>query len=187
MFLGIMTMTGCSSKSKDRSPDWTKNTAVVEKTANVADMDPATEKAALQRFTDFYIEYSYEAIKEGVRALYAEDAWFGDPFHIVEGIDDLEHYFLVMAEPVESCTFTIDSIQKSGIDYYARWTMELESKAAKGELIRTIGISHVRFNPDGKVVFQQDYWDSSAMLDRLPVVGYWTRLVKDRIEKGLEK
>jgi len=25
------------------------------------------------------------------------------------------------------------------------------------------------------------------MFDRLPVVGYWTRLVKSRIERGLEK
>lgn len=187
MALGTMTMTGCSTKSKDRSPDWSKNTAIVEQTANIEPMDDNTEKDALQRFTDFYVEYSYEAIEQGVRDLYAENAWFGDPFHIVEGIDDLEHYFLVMAEPVESCTFSIDSIQKSGIDYYARWTMELESKAAKGELIKTIGISHVRFNAEGKVIFQQDYWDSSAMLDRLPIVGYWTRLVKGRIEKGLEK
>lgn len=180
-------MSGCSTQSKDRSPDWSKNTAIIEETATIGVMDAETEKLALQRFEDFYVEYSYDATKAGVRELYAEDAWFGDPFHIVEGIDDLEHYFLVMAEPVESCSFTVDSIQKSGIDYYARWTMELESKAAKGELIRTIGISHVRFNPEGKVVFQQDYWDSSAMLDRLPIVGYWTRLVKSRIEKGLQK
>ena len=92
-----------------------------------------------------------------------------------------------MAEPVEECTFTIDSMQRSGNDYFARWTMILKSKSAKGETIKTIGISHVRFNKDGKVVFQQDYWDTSAMLDRLPIVGYWTRLVKDRISKGLEQ
>lgn len=180
-------MTGCSTQSKDRSPDWSRNTAMVAETASLTAMDAETEKKALRRFTDFYADYSYDAIKEGVRDLYADDAWFGDPFHIVEGIDDIEHYFLVMAEPVESCTFTVDSIQRSGIDYFARWTMELESKAAKGEQIKTIGISQVRFNPNGKIVFQQDYWDATAMMDRLPVVGYWTRLVKDRIEKGLEK
>jgi len=48
-------------------------------------------------------------------------------------------------------------------------------------------MSHVRFNKEGLIVFQQDYWDTSAMFDRLPVVGYWTRLVKTRIAKGLEK
>ncbi|WP_322609094.1 nuclear transport factor 2 family protein [Pontiella agarivorans] len=185
--IGALTMTGCTSQSKDRSPDWSRNTAKVQETADLSPMDAATEKKALKRFTDFYAEYSYDAIKEGVRGLYADEAWFGDPFHIVEGIDNIEHYFLVMAEPVESCTFTVDSIQRSGIDYFARWTMELESKAAQGEQIKTIGISQVRFNRSGKIVFQQDYWDATAMMDRLPIVGYWTRLVKDRIEKGLEK
>lgn len=189
MFSALLTVTGCTSKSKDRSPDWSRNTEVVQRIQNEPTFAAGSdlEKEALQRFNDFYEEYSYDAIKTGVRGLYADNAWFGDPFHIVEGIDEIERYFLVMAEPVESCTFTVDSMQRSGDEYFARWTMELESKAAKGELIKTIGISHVKFNQEGKIIFQQDYWDSSAMLDRLPIVGYWTRLVKGRIEKGLEK
>lgn len=182
-------MTGCSSKSKDRSPDWDRNEAALKQTESISAMAEGseTERRAMQRFVDFYADYSVKAIQEGIREVYAEEAWFGDPFHIVEGIDELEHYFVVMAEPVDECTFTIDSIQRSGSDYFARWTMMLKSKAAKGETIKTIGLSHVRFNEEGKVVFQQDYWDTSAMLDRLPVVGFWTRLVKDRIDKGLEK
>ncbi|HEY5621416.1 MAG TPA: nuclear transport factor 2 family protein [Pontiella sp.] len=182
-------MTGCSTKSKDRSPDWSKHTAALERTASIQTMAPgsAIEKQALEKFKAFYSEYSTDMIREGVRGLYAENAWFGDPFHIVEGIDEIEHYFLVMAEPVQNCSFTVDAIDRSGNDYFARWTMLLESKVARGELIKTIGFSHVRFNEDGKIVFQQDYWDSSALLDRLPVVGYWTRLVKERIEKGIEK
>jgi len=189
LLIGLLAMTGCSSKSKDRSPDWSRNTAALERSGSIQPMAPGseTEQRALERFRAFYQEYSTEAIRAGVRELYAEGAWFGDPFRIVEGLDEIEHYFLVMAEPVVQCTFTVDSIQRSGIDYFARWTMILESKAARGEEIRTIGLSHVRFNRDGKIVFQQDYWDTSAMLDRLPVVGYWTRLVKERIEKGIEK
>ncbi len=189
MFSALLTVTGCTSKSKDRSPDWSRNTEAVQRMKDAPTFAAGSdaEEKALQRFNDFYEEYSYDAIKEGVRGIYAENAWFGDPFHIVEGIDDIEHYFLVMAEPVESCIFIVDSVQRSGDEYFARWTMELESKAAKGELIKTIGISHMKFNPEGKIIFQQDYWDASSMLDRLPIVGYWTRLVKDRIEKGLEK
>ena len=181
--------TGCTHKAKDLTPDWSRNVSALERTETIALLEAgsATEREALERFNAFYAEYTTDAIRNGVRNLYAEDAWFGDPFHMVEGIDSIEHYFLVMAEPVESCTFTVDSMQRSGNDYFARWTMRLESSAAKGQLIETIGISHVRFNADGKVVFQQDYWDTSAMLDRLPVVGYWTRLVKTRVAKGLEK
>jgi len=185
----MVLMTSCTSKSKNRSPDWSRNATVLEATETVPAMDPGSEleKDALRRFEEFYADYSVEAIRAGVRDVYAEDAWFGDPFHIVEGVDAIEHYFVVMAEPVEQCTFTVDSMQRSGNDYFARWTMRLESSAAKGEIIETIGLSHVRYNAEGKVIFQQDYWDTSAMLDRLPVVGFWTRLVKGKIEKGLEQ
>ena len=189
LLTGLIGVTGCSPKSKNLVPDPAVNTDALEQAALIPSMPPGSliETEALQRFTDFYADYSPEAIREGVRLLYDDKAWFGDPFHVVEGIEDIEHYFVVMAEPVEQCTFRIDSIHRSGDDYFSRWTMELESTAAKGELIKTIGLSHIRFNTDGKVIFQQDYWDTSAMFDRLPVVGYWTRLVKNRITKGLEQ
>lgn len=180
-------LTGCTSKPIAIDPAENRN--ALERAERIPSMEPGSEieRAALLRFDEFYAEYSTESIQRGLRKLYADDAWFGDPFHIVEGIDAIEHYFIVMAEPVESCTFTVDSMQRSGSDYFSRWTMVLESKAAKGKPIEAIGMSHVRFNADGKIIFQQDYWDTSTMLDRLPVVGYWTRLVKNRINKGLEK
>ena len=186
---GILTMTACTSRPEELTPDGSENAAVLTQVSSLPAMKPGSpvETVALQRFRDFYAVYSAEAIRRGIRELYAADAWFGDPFHTVRGIDAIEHYFVVMAEPVEYCTFAVDSIQRSGDDYYARWTMELESSAAKGKRIKTIGLSHVRFNEAGKIVFQQDYWDTSAMLDRLPVVGYWTRLVKTRIAKGIEQ
>lgn len=140
------------------------------------------EQAALKRFEDFYLTYSADSIRAGVRDLYAEDAYFGDPFKSVSGIDAIEAYFLKMAEPVESCTFSIDGVNGNGGEYFFWWTMDLVSKAAKNKPVTALGMSHVRFNPDGKVVFQQDYWDSSSLLDRLPVVGYFTRAVKRRLE-----
>ena len=180
---------GCRTGSKNMSPDWSKNRQALQRSDAVPAMEPEseTEQEALKRFAEFYQEYSTDSITSGVRAVYAADAWFGDPFHVVEGIDDIEHYFLVMAEPVEECIFKVDSSQRSGKDYYIRWTMELVSRAAPGERIETIGISHVRFNREGLVVFQQDYWDTGAMFERLPVVGFWTRFAKKQIEKGMKK
>ena len=180
---------GCSSSSKVIGPDLADYRKEIDQTAAVVSMKTGSqvELDALKQFEDFYAVYSTEAIRDGIREVYAEDAWFGDPYHTVKGIDAIEHYFLVMAEPVESCTFRIDAINRSGNEFYAHWTMHLVSKAAKDKPVEAIGLSHIRFNAEGKVVFQQDYWDTSAMLDRLPVVGYWTRLVKGRIAKGLSE
>lgn len=185
--MALVLTSGCASTHK--ALDISAGAAALAKMEPIESMvpDSAIEAEALKRFNSFYEEYSAAAIQAGVRGLYAENAWFGDPFHVVEGIAAIEHYFLVMAEPVESCTFKVDSMQRSGKDYYARWTMRLVSKAAKDEPIEAIGISHVRFNTEGKIIFQQDYWDTSAMFDRLPVVGFWTRLVKNKIAKGLEQ
>jgi ketosteroid isomerase-like protein len=182
-------LAGCSTKPKPAGPDPEACRVALEKTGGVEPMpaDSPAEREALQRFRDFYAVYSADAIRANVREVYAEHAWFGDPYHTVEGIDAIEHYFLVMAEPVEHCTFTVDSVQRAGSDYYARWTMTLVSRASGKEPITAMGMSHVRFNREGKIVFQQDYWDTSAMLDRLPVVGFWTRLVKTRIMKGLDE
>jgi hypothetical protein len=169
------------------APDIGEYRAALEEAGSVDAMVPGSvvEQEALERFNAFYEVYSSEAISRGVRELYAEDAWFGDPFHSVKGIDAIEHYFLAMAEPVETCTFTVEGIQRSGDDYYARWTMHLVSRAAKGKPIDAIGMSHVRFNTEGLIVFQQDYWDTSVMFDRLPVVGFWTRFVKRRLDKEI--
>ncbi|MBN2162646.1 MAG: nuclear transport factor 2 family protein [Pontiellaceae bacterium] len=145
------------------------------------------ETEAIHRFEAFYAEYSAEAIRNGIRSVYANDAWFGDPYHSVKGIAAIENYFVAMAEPVEHCTFTVDAMQRAGNDYYARWTMHLVSKAAGKEPITAIGNSHLRFNKEGQIIFQQDYWDTSVLLDRLPVVGFWTRLVKEKIMKGISE
>ena len=187
--LGTMLTTGCRSTPKRMAPDIGEHRDELKRAAAIDGMVPgsAVEAEALKQFNAFYEVYSSEAIKAGVRKLYAEDAWFGDPFHSVRGIDAIEHYFLAMAEPVESCTFTVDGMQRSGDDYYARWTMTLVSKAARKKPIEAIGLSHVRFNSAGLIVFQQDYWDTSVMFDRLPVVGYWTRLVKRRLDKEIKK
>lgn len=144
--------------------------------------DSEIEIAALQRFSDFYRIYSADTIREGVRVLYAEDAYFGDPFKSVQGINDIEKYFLQMAEPVSSCVFIIEPVDRSGHEYYFRWVMELSVKPAKDVIIKAPGVSHVRFTESGQVIFQQDYWDSSVLMEKLPLIGGGVKLVKNRLE-----
>ena len=55
-------------------------------------------------------------------------------------------------------------------------------KVAKGETLRTIGISIVRFDAEGRVLVHQDYWDSAAgLFDHVPVVGWGTRTIRARL------
>jgi len=184
--LSLLTLFGCSQQP-DLGIDLSRIDAALEKATHIDAPPPGSsiEAEALQRFNTFYAEYNAQQIQSGVRSLYAADAFFADPYHLVEGIDAIEHYFIAMAEPALSCTFDIEKSQRAGNDYYCRWTMHLVSRAAPDQTITAQGLTHLRLNPEGKIIFHQDYWDTSALLDRLPVVGFWTRLVKGRILKGL--
>ena len=62
----------------------------------------------MKRFTSFYEEYNMNVISSSVDDLYAENAFFADPYHNVQGITAIEHYFLAMAEPTQSCKFNIE-------------------------------------------------------------------------------
>ena len=104
---------------------------------------------------------------------------FADPYHLVE-------------ESIKSKTFSRHGganpilhiryckIQRAGDDYIVADDASI-SRAAPEKPIIAQGLTHMRLNENGKIVFHQDYWDTSALLDQLPVVGFWTRLVKNRI------
>jgi hypothetical protein len=69
-------------------------------------------------------------------------------------------------------------------DYYFRWIMSVklkrDGKSQPPSL--TIGISQVRFGPDGRVIFHQDYFDAAAFLyEKIPVLGSEIRFIKKRI------
>jgi hypothetical protein len=58
--------------------------------------------------------------------------------------------------------------------------MYLRLERKKDELIKAPGMSHLRFDEKGMIVFHQDYWDSSLVFERLPVIGFVLRWIKSR-------
>ena len=51
-----------------------------------------------------------------------------------------------------------------------------------GKVARSVGISHLRFDGDGKIVLHRDYWDAAGGLyEYLPVVGGLIRWIKGRL------
>ena len=106
-----------------------------------------------------------------------------DTLKEIRGIDALEPYLLESAAAVESCTVDIGDVAAHDGNYYFRWTMDIRFKSIKkGQLTRSIGISHIRFNKEGKICLHQDYWDStSGFFQHVPFVGYLIRKIKARI------
>ncbi len=123
-------------------------------------------------------------IRASTTRVYAPDCYLNDTLKTLHGAAAVETYFLATADAAESVTATFDDVTRSGDGlYYFRWVMDTRlKKVAKGETIRTIGISVVRFDAEGRVLVHQDYWDSAAgLFDHVPVVGWGTRAIKARL------
>ena len=180
----LIALTGCAGTQAGTGNALEAYRNALERTTDCAvwEAGSAEEEAAVGRFKKYYAEFSEEKIRGETRGLYAEDAYLADPFKTVEGIDKLEAYFLSSTETFNECSFDIEDVTGQNGEYYFRWTMHLVLKRQPKEKIEAIGMSHIRFNPDGKVVFHQDYWDAgSAVYERIPVLGAAIRKVKNRI------
>jgi hypothetical protein len=86
-------------------------------------------------------------------------------------------------EPLRRCWFDFEPPIRHGSDYYLRWTMNVNLKSEpEDQVAQALGMSHLRFDAKGKVIFQQDYWDPTDVLySRIPLAGWLIRKVKQRL------
>ena len=138
------------------------------------------EKAAVERFKDFLSVISEEQVRTKLRKTYAKDAYFNDTLREFRDVDSIEAYLIKTAQNVDTCTVEFLDQASSGGEYYFRWLMKIRfKKFRKGEEQDSIGITHIRFNKEGLVVFHQDYWDAAGnFFEKVPVVGWMIRRIK---------
>ena len=139
------------------------------------------EKA--RRFGGLFSSLTEDTVSDQVRDVYALDAYLNDTLKEVRGIDSICDYLIDSGKAVHSCEVQIEDLARSQEDYYVRWTMEIKfKKLKKGQVCRSEGISRLRFNRDGKIVYHQDYWDSAGgLFEHIPFLGLLIRLVKKRV------
>jgi limonene-1,2-epoxide hydrolase len=139
------------------------------------------EKKAIEKFYDFYKVFSADVIRKSIKDVYAENAYFRDGFREVQGEENLEKYFLSSTETFHECTFDIQDVASHEGNYYYRWVMNLALKRNKDEKLQAVGMSHVRYDKNGKIIFQQDYWDTGVIFEKIPVLGTIITWIRNRI------
>lgn len=143
------------------------------------------EALAIQRFTNFLKNVGDKSyIEKQTSQAYADDAYLDDTIATHYGPDEIRKYFLQTAETMTSFEVNILDSTRSGADHYIRWEMIFAApKLANGEPIHSVGISQVRFDTAGKVVFHQDFWDSGKHIyGQIPVVGGLIGIIKNRMK-----
>ncbi|MGH8050748.1 MAG: nuclear transport factor 2 family protein [Arenimonas sp.] len=134
----------------------------------------AAEAAAIENFKQFFSSFAVDRIDKLLATTYAGDIYFNDTLKTIRGLDELAHYLKESAEAVEECRVEVlDVSRNADNDHYFRWKMMIRfKKFNKGQDTWTVGMSHLRFNAEGLVVYHQDYWNATDGLFRhIPILG----------------
>ena len=154
----------------------------LEKTAALAAVPDgqAQETAWIEKVQNAFSPFTPEGTQKNFPTAYAEEMYFRDAFHTYTDRETMVEYMVKSAEMSPGVTFEFSPVVRDGIDFYLPWIMIFPAKEGQDPM-RSLGISHLRFNQDGQVIFHQDYWDSADVLvPKVPVANGIIELVKRR-------
>jgi len=138
----------------------------------------------LQRFTAAYANLAHPDLADRVGQLYAETLYFNDSLRSFSSRDALVEYMGGMSQGLAESKVEVEQVMRDGHDVYVRWSMHFRVAGDSKIESRSIGMSHLRFDADGRVVLHQDFWDAASGLYRnLPVVGFALKQVDRRMHQ----
>jgi limonene-1,2-epoxide hydrolase len=180
-------LTGCSAAPRGTTQEsWlgyldTERRLKAQGTA--LELDSETEQRAIDRFQALLSDFKAPDFRSRIREVYADEVFFNDTLKTLHGVDAVERHLIATADALESGTVEfVDTVSADG-DYYFRWVMMVRFKrVARGEEKQSVGMTHVRFDPEGKVLLHQDFWDSAGgLFEHTPVLGWMLRRVRNRL------
>ncbi len=142
------------------------------------------EAAAIENFKQFFSSFAADRIDKLLTSTYASDIYFNDTLKAIRGIKDLAHYLKDSADAVQDCRVEVIEVTRTANnEHYFRWKMMIRFKRfKKGQDTWTVGMSHLRFNADGLVVYHQDYWNATDGIFRhIPLLGTMINAVIKRL------
>lgn len=137
----------------------------------------------LERFSTSFQDLTRDDLGELMAELYAEELFFNDTIHTFTRRQDLVDYMVQTGDNLNESTVEIKQVIRDGADVFVRWTMDFKVRAAGREIhSQSIGMTHLRFDDEGRVVLHQDFWDSgNALYAHLPIVGFMVRQAQRRM------
>ncbi len=132
----------------------------------------------LDALIDFYNGFAPASLAR-FGEFYSADAYFKDPFNEVRGLPAIERIFTHMFRQVAEPRFTVTERIADANGAMLVWEFSFAVKLLGRHKAQTIrGVSHLRFDAQGKVCYHRDYWDAAEELyAKLPVLGCVTRVL----------
>ena len=175
IFAVSVVLQGCESQHK---PGYFEEyeSAIVEVNNLLApeSEDAQNSDALFENMELLFSDLKHPELEQRIEKTYASDLYFNDTLRTYRTLDEVADYLLETADRVIETRAQFVEISRSDESFFVRWKMSIKINV-NGDIIETesIGVSQVKFNASGKVVFHQDFWDNTEGLFRhLPVVGY---------------
>jgi steroid delta-isomerase len=127
---------------------------------------------SLERVVHFYETLTIDKVTH-VADIYAEHAYFKDPFNEVNGVTAIQRIFTHMFGQVGSPRFIVTDQVVQAHGAFLVWEFHFTTRSWGKDQAQTIrGVSHLAFDASGKVVSHRDYWDAAEELYmKFPVLG----------------
>ena len=125
-------------------------------------------KETVELFNKVFSTYQKQTLASELGNLYAEDAFLNDRIHSVQGVKGIKKYFDGTFKKISKAEFNILDVAYGKKDAYIRWEMVLYFRSLK--VTKNLGMSQLRFNTEGKIIYHQDHWDYSEILQQMPLI-----------------
>ncbi|MET3118230.1 steroid delta-isomerase [Undibacterium sp. GrIS 1.8] len=150
---------------------------VTNPATNVVNAVDAYEEA-LEKLIVFFETLTPDSSQQ-ISAIYAEKAYFKDPFNEVQDVAAIIKIFSHMFSQVNQPRFKVHTHILQGNEAFISWDFLFTMKRFSSELQRIKGATHLRFLEDGRVSYHRDYWDAAEELyEKLPILGSLMRALK---------
>ncbi len=171
-----LALAGCTTKVTERGFDEYLALAPQD-TFRSAELDPR-----LEGFVRIFATLNPDDIADGLDQVYAENFYFNDTFHTFTDRNTLKRYLLGLTSVAQTTVEVLDA-SVVGDDVLLRWKMNTKGKVWWTTMdIDSVGITHLRFDDEDKIVLHQDYWDGvQGFYGHLPLIGSPIRSIRAKV------
>ncbi len=137
----------------------------------------------LTKFLELFSDLKCKDIATRIREIYAEHPYFCDTLRVIEDMEELVDYMEETAKRLDQSRIIYDRVLQNGDNYFIQWYMQTEFKLFGRVLqAKSIGMSHILLDDQGKVILHQDFWDNTEGLFRhIPLLKSFYRQFKKKV------
>ena len=127
----------------------------------------------IQPLIKLYNQIKLISLTDQLNETYAENIFFNDTLVTLHKRRELLKYLEHTQKQLDSMSFEMLDVKENNNDVFVRWTMHTRfTVMGQSCNIQSIGMSHLRFNNEGKIILHQDYWDSmQGFYQHIPIIG----------------